>query len=91
MGLDDAALGQFSNGEKSVEIRMSFQDDTDFRDICAKSGCVHCPVGIGDVCHKAGRAYRRINDHIMELLILISACKMGSAKRITGETNTGGS
>ena len=26
----------------------------------------------------------RINDHIMELLILISACKMGSAKRITG-------
>lgn len=28
--------------------------------------------------------YIRINDHIMELLILISACKMGSARRITG-------
>jgi phosphoribosylpyrophosphate synthetase len=31
-----------------------------------------------------GFAHVSINDHIMELLILISACKMGSAKRITG-------
>ena len=30
---------------------------------------------------------RRINDSIMELLIMISACKGGSAKSITGQLN----
>ena len=40
----------------------------------------------GDVCFDFLRSVLkiRINDHIMELLILISACKMGSARRITG-------
>jgi phosphoribosylpyrophosphate synthetase len=33
-----------------------------------------------------GFAHVSINDHIMELLILISACKMGSSKRITGNS-----
>lgn len=50
-------------------------------------GCLYCAVGIGNVWPVSEKCAEgsRINDHIMELLILISACKMGSAKRITGE------
>src|ERR1700676_5350634 len=84
MQLDDAALGQFSNGEKSVEIRISRGINADDRVFCEESGRIYCPVGVGDVYRIVGRAHDRINDHVMELLILISACKMGSAKRITG-------
>ena len=49
--LGEAALGKFSNGEKSVEIRIfpeydCVDDDRLFRE---KSGCVYSTVGIGDV------------------------------------------
>ena len=89
--LGDAALGKFSNGEKSVEIRnLPLYEEggaDDGRLFSEESGCFYCAIGIGNVCAFTRESVLmgyRINDHIMELLILISACKMGSAKRITG-------
>ena len=51
MQLGDAALGQFSNGEKSVEISISLTwwRGVESRLLCAKSRCVYCAVRIGDV------------------------------------------
>jgi hypothetical protein len=57
MQLGDAALGQFSNGEKSVEIRTSpsYKSfgirgvDWVFRLLGEKPRCVYCTIGIRDV------------------------------------------
>ena len=52
MQLGDAALGKFSNGEKSVEIRSSLKSGEFliWRLFGKKSGCVYCTIGIGNVC-----------------------------------------
>ncbi|KAJ9653665.1 ribose-phosphate pyrophosphokinase 1 [Neophaeococcomyces mojaviensis] len=55
-------LGNFSNGETSVQINTSIRNEDVF---IVQSGS------------------RYINDSVMELLIMIAACKGGSAKSIT--------
>lgn len=58
----DCDLGNFANGETSVQINTSIRKENVF---IVQSGS------------------KRINDSVMELLILIAACKGGSAKSIT--------
>jgi ribose-phosphate pyrophosphokinase len=88
-----ATLGKFKNGETSVTIRTftacacsSFL--TWHRYIDSKQGCLHCTERKREVRRHVTRATiangSRINDSVMELLIMISACKGGSAKSITG-------
>ena len=55
-------LGNFANGETSVQIHTSIRNEDVF---IVQSGSKH------------------INDSVMELLIMIAACKGGSAKSIT--------
>lgn len=57
-----AELRKFSNGETSIEIKISVRE----KDVFIIQN------GSGDV-----------NDNFLELLILISACKISSAKRVT--------
>ncbi|KAF2232536.1 phosphoribosyl pyrophosphokinase [Viridothelium virens] len=57
-----AALGFFSNGETSVEIKTSIRDQHVF---IVQSGSP------------------KINDAVIELLIMINACRGGSASKIT--------
>ena len=57
-------LGEFANGETSVNIDVSVRNQDVY---VVQSGS------------------SKINDSVMELLIMISACKGGSAKSITGE------
>ena len=58
-----AQLGEFANGETSVNIGVSVRNQDVY---IVQSGS------------------SKINDSVMELLIMISACKGGSAKSITG-------
>jgi len=55
-------LGNFSNGETSVQLNTSIRNEDVF---IIQSGS------------------RYINDSVMELLIMIAACKGGSAKSVT--------
>lgn len=94
-----ATLGKFKNGETSVTIRMFAAYTTPSphiltlcRHVNSQQGCLHCPerkrevspYAIGDTTANSSR----INDSVMELLIMISACKGGSAKSITGTAAT---
>lgn len=62
MNPGECDLGNFANGETSVQINTSIRNENVF---IVQSGS------------------RRINDSVMEMLIMIAACKGGSAKSIT--------
>lgn len=62
MSPGECDLGNFANGETSVQINTSIRNEDVF---IVQSGS------------------RNINDSVMEMLILIAACKGGSAKSIT--------
>ncbi|KAF2870656.1 phosphoribosyltransferase-like protein [Massariosphaeria phaeospora] len=65
-----ASLSKFANGETSVQIRTS-----------STRGCPLLMLTSGR--HVDTRQGSRINDAVMELLIMISACKGGSSKTVT--------
>jgi ribose-phosphate pyrophosphokinase len=93
-----ATLGKFKNGETSVTIRTSSanvsQDAlTWHRHVDPKQRCLHCPEWKREVGSSLSMLSttingNRINDSVMELLIMISACKGGSAKSVTGTQPT---
>ncbi|KAK4460686.1 ribose-phosphate pyrophosphokinase 5 [Cladorrhinum samala] len=60
-------LGKFSSGESRCEIEDSVRD---------KDVYILQTFGVG-------RGENKVNDYLMELLIMISACKGGSAMRVT--------
>jgi ribose-phosphate pyrophosphokinase len=78
-----AELRKFSNGETSVQIRMALlsirlDNETDHRMQHVETSIRNQDVFIV----QSGSS--KINDNVMELLIMISACKSGSARSITG-------
>jgi ribose-phosphate pyrophosphokinase len=88
-----ATLGKFKNGETSVTIRTSNASLarfmlTRYRHVDSKQGCLHCSEREREVGYSPSLLSlangSRINDSVMELLIMISACKGGSAKSVTG-------
>ncbi|KAK4191652.1 ribose-phosphate pyrophosphokinase 5 [Podospora australis] len=63
----DRILGKFSSGESRCEIRDSVR---------GKDVYIVQTFGVGTGANK-------VNDYLIELCIMISACKTGSAKRVT--------
>jgi len=67
-----AKCTKFANGETNVEIQESVRGEDVF---IVQTGC--CSDGSN------GGVKASINDHLMELLIMINACKIASAQRVT--------
>ena len=74
ISLGKVTLGKFSNRETSVQVMESVRDMHVF--ILQTSH--HNPSN-----EVGGHSVMSANDYLMELLILIGACKMASARRIT--------
>ena len=67
-----ATLSKFSGGETRVEIQESVRGKDVY--IIQSAGCGDCHGSSGN---------NTVNDHLMELLITVSACKTASAKKVT--------
>ncbi|KAI9663136.1 MAG: hypothetical protein M1821_008184 [Bathelium mastoideum] len=75
----NAALGFFSNGETSVEISQFLSPPSDVTNLLINS---ETSIRDQDVfIVQSGST--KINDAVIELLIMINACKGGSASKIT--------
>lgn len=68
----EATLSKFSVGETRVEIKESVRNKDVY--IIQSAGSGSCPGESGN---------NSVNDHLIELLITISACKTASAKKVT--------
>ena len=82
-------LKKFSNGETSVDIGCSIRDQDVFIVQSGSAKWIFHRFFLSLILHQNTDCWEelfgnRANDSIMELLILISACKGGSANKITG-------
>lgn len=83
-------LKKFANGETSVEVGCSVRDQDVF---IVQSGSHKYVCSQRQPCEIAKNEHfltsvLSVNDSVIELLILIAACKGGSANKVTGTLST---
>jgi ribose-phosphate pyrophosphokinase len=79
-------LRKFSNGETSVSIGEALFSIDEIIALVRISLLISLDCSIRDQnVFVVQSGSNKVNDNIMELLIMIAACKGGSAKKITGE------